>query len=268
MNTFFAVATVALSYLCLLLVANAAFVTEDEARELQMDTLQAVSGAVGELVYQGETFAQKHSGATPAALFRYERRVRTTPTGLEATHLTRDTAKQMVVTESAQFNTHYRLQRFAVDNRQLDYRGSVQVSSDGRRLSYRLNDRGTVSTAEESISLPAVSGPSLFGFILAHEQELAAGKTIQVRFIVMKKKQTYGLDIRQESATDGQVVYAITASSWLVRPLLSTMRATFDRTHKNWVRYEGRVPPMQTIAGKLADLDARVEYTAVAAAYR
>jgi hypothetical protein len=108
----------------------------------------------------------------------------------------------------------------------------------------------------------------LFGFILAHGSELAAGKTIPVRFIVMNEKQTYGLDIRQESATKEHVVYSIAASSWLIRPLVATMRATFDRASKTWVRYEGRVPPKQTLAGKLADLDARVEYTAVAAVYR
>jgi hypothetical protein len=160
------------------------------------------------------------------------------------------------------------LQRFAVQNQQLDYCGVVQVSSDGRRLRYSLNDKGVISTAEELISAPAVSGPSLFGFILAHGSELAAGKTIPVRFIVMNEKQTYGFDIRQESATKEQLVYSIVASNWLVRPLIATMRITFDRASKTWVRYEGRVPPKQTLAGKLADLDARVEYTAVAATYR
>lgn len=232
----------------------------------RLAALSATPTQAGELIYRGATFAQNLAGAEP--LFRYERRVNTMPTGFEATHLTRDPAQQLVVAESAQFNAAYRLQRFAVQNQQLGFSGTVHVSSDGRHLRYSLNDKGVVSTAEESIDRPAVSGPSLFGFILAHRSALAAGKTIPVRFIVMKEKQTYGFDIRQESAADGQVVYSITASSWLIRPFVATMRATFDVGSKTWVRYEGRVPPMQTAAGKLATLDARVDYTAVAVPYR
>jgi hypothetical protein len=34
------------------------------------------------------------------------------------------------------------------------------------------------------------------------------------------------------------------------------------------VRYEGRVPPMESVDGKLKNLDARVEYTSLAPVYR
>lgn len=251
-----------------LMAAGPAHTELDELSAERLAVLGATPIMAGELIYRGDALAQKGSGPEPSPLFRYERRLNTIPSGFEATHLTRDPGQQLVIVESAQFTAEYRLQRFAVQNQQLDYKGMVHVSSDGRRLRYSLNNKGVVSTAEEQISAPAVSGPSLFGFILEHGSELAAGKTIPVRFIVMNEKQTYGLDIRQESATKEHVVYSIAASSWLIRPLVATMRATFDSASKTWVRYEGRVPPKQTLAGKLADLDARVEYTAVATVYR
>jgi hypothetical protein len=266
MNTLHAVANATAFVALLIGAASPAQAELDGPSEVRLAALSATPAQAGELIYRGATFAQKLAGPEP--LFRYERRLNTVPTGFEATHLTRDPAQQLVVAESAQFNAVYHLQRFSVQNQQLGYSGLVQVSSDGRHLRYGLNDKGVVSTAEESIDVPAVSGPSLFGFILAHGPELAAGKTIPVRFIVMKEKQTYGFDIRQEWATKGQVMYSITASSWLVRPFVATMRVTFDVGNKSWVRYEGRVPPMQTIAGKLAELDARVDYTAVALTYR
>ena len=225
----------------LLLAASPARAELDRPSAAHLAALSATPTQAGELIYRGATFAQNLAGPEP--LFRYERRVNTMPTGFEATHLTRDPARQLVVVESAQFNAAYRLQRFAVQNQQLGHSGTVHVSTDGRRLRYSLNDRGVVSTAEESIDLPA-------------------------GFIVMKEKQTYGFDIRQDSAANGQVVYSITASSWLIRPFVATMRATFDVGSKTWVRYEGRVPPMQTVAGKLTTLDARVDYTAVAVPYR
>jgi hypothetical protein len=201
-------------------------------------------------------------------LFRYERRLATTSTGLQAAHLTRDPAQKLVIAETAQFNQAYQLKRFTVQNQQLGYSGVVEVSGDGQRLKYTLNDNGVVSTAEEKIDQPAVSGPTLFGFILAHEAELAKGKTIPVRFVVLKEKQTYGLDIRLASVPSGQVIYSITPSSMIIRLLIAPMRVVLDANNKTVVRYEGRVPPMQTVGGKLIDLDARVDYITVAPTYR
>jgi hypothetical protein len=257
----------ATAFLSFVLVATSPAHAElDATSTARLAALSATPTLSGELIYRGSTFAQK--GAGPEPLFRYERRVVTTPTALEATHLTRDPAQKLVIAESAQFNSAYQLQRFTVQNQQLGYSGVVQVSSDGRQLQYSLNNNGVQSTANETIDLPAVSGPSLFGFILAHRSELGAGKTVPVRFIVLQEKQTYGFDIRQESQAKGQAVFSITPSSWLLRPFFATMRVTVDTNSKTLVRYEGRVPPKQIESGKLADLDARVDYTTVAVSYR
>jgi hypothetical protein len=42
----------------------------------------------------------------------------------------------------------------------------------------------------------------------------------------------------------------------------------FDANTRTPVRYEGRVPPMENVAGKLKDLDARVDYTQASVTYR
>jgi len=266
MNPLHTVASATAVIALFLLAASPAHAELDAPSAARLALLSATPALAGELIYRGATFAQK--GAGPEPLFRYERRLDTTPVAFEATHLTRDPAQRLVMAEAAQFNTAYQLQRFTVQNQQLGYSGVVQVSSDGRHLQYRLNDNGVVSTASETIDQPAASGPSLFGFILAHSAELDAGKTVPVRFIVLQEKTTYGFDVRQESKTKGQVVVSITPSSWLLRPFFATMRVTVDVNSKTFVRYEGRVPPKQMDSGKLVDLDARVDYTTVAAAYR
>ncbi len=48
------------------------------------------------------------------------------------------------------------------------------------------------------------------------------------------------------------------------KPLL----VVFDDSARGLVRYEWRVPPKQIVWSKLKDLDARVEYRMVSAAYR
>ena len=45
-------------------------------------------------------------------------------------------------------------------------------------------------------------------------------------------------------------------------------RVVFDTASRQILRYEGRVPPMQVLNGRLQDLDARVEYETVTAGYQ
>lgn len=260
------VATATVLVTLLLLEASSARAELNAPSAARLAALSATPALAGKLIYRGATFAQNTAGSEP--LFRYERRLSTTPTALEAAHLTRNPAQELIIAEVAQFNAAYQLQRFTAQNQQLGYSAEVLVSGDGRRLQYSLNDNGVVSAAEETIDQPAVSGPSLFGFILAHGAELEAGKTVPARFISLKEKRTYGLDIFLESSAKGQAVYAITLSNWVLRPFIGTMRVVVDVNSKTVVRYEGRVPPMQTVAGKLVDLDARVDYTTVTATYR
>ena len=250
----------------LLLAAGQAHAALDALSTARLQSLDANPAQAGELIYRGATFAQNASGGQP--LFRYERRIATTTTGLEAAHLTRDPSQKLIISESAQFDGRYALQRFKVQNLQLGFSGEVQVSADGRQLKYSLNDNGTLSTAEEKIDTPALTGPTTFGFILAHWNELMAGKTLPVRFVVLKEKTSYSFDIRADGVANGQATFVLTASSWVVRRFLAPLRVVFNADDKTVVRYEGRVPPMQSVADKLVNLDARVDYTPVASSYR
>jgi len=89
-----------------------------------------------------------------------------------------------------------------------------------------------------------------------------------VRMIVMTKRETYGFEIRRQSQANGRTSFSITPSSLIVRMLVAPLTVTFDSATRNVVRYEGRVPPMQLVNGKLEALDARVEYTMNVAVYR
>jgi hypothetical protein len=142
------------------------------------------------------------------------------------------------------------------------------VSDDGHHLQYNLNDNGKVSTAKEDVSEPVITGPSMFGFILKNWDFLKAGNTIPVRIVVLREKTTYGFDVRFEQEANGQTSFSIVASSFIIRMAIAPLRVVFDTTSRNIRRYEGRVPPMETVAGKLKDLDARVDYTMVASSYR
>jgi hypothetical protein len=233
----------------------------------KLEALQASPEPAGALVYWGATFPQK----TPSAadpLYRYERRVVAAPTEWSASHITRDPAGRVIILESATLTPLYEMRRFEAVNQQVGFSGTVQLSNDGRHLTYELNDNGKVSKATEVVSDPVVSGPSLFGFILKNWKPLQAGASLPVRMLVLKEKTTYGFDIKAEQKTNGQASFTIIPSSFLIRMAIAPMRVVFDVTSKTPVRYEGRVPPMENASGKLKDLDARVEYTQISPAYR
>ncbi len=232
----------------------------------QISELQQVPDRAGSLVYEGTVFGLNRTGTEP--LFKYERRVARTASGHAASHMTSDPSGAVIIVESAEASSDYALQRFDAVNLQTGQAGSVTVSNNGRRLDYHLDDNGRVSTASEDISAPAVSGPQLFGFILKNWDVLKAGNKVPVRMIVLKDLTTYGFDIRFEKQDLGTTMFSVTPSSFFVRMAISPMHLTFDTQRKSVLHYEGRVPPMEMIADKLKDLDARVEYKSNEFAYR
>lgn len=222
--------------------------------------------AAGALIYRGATHALQGPAQEP--LFRYERRLQALGQGVVASHATSDARGELIIIESAQMNQRHELRRLDVANRQGGFSATVLVSADGRQLQYRLQDKGKLSTAEETISAPAVTGTSMFGFILTHWDVLKAGARVPVRMLVPREKTSYGFDVRFEKEADGQTAFTVIPSSFLVRLAIAPLRVVFDATSRNPRRYEGRVPPMRDVAGTLKDLDARVDYTMVAPSYR
>ncbi|MDP3650755.1 MAG: hypothetical protein Q8R67_03635 [Rhodoferax sp.] len=250
----------------LLLHATASSAQLSQPALAQLESLRLSPESAGSLVYRGDTFAQHAPSGPP--LYRYERRVLPTPTGLTASHITRDPTGRVILVEAAVVSPHYALQRFDVVNQQTDLTGSVVVSQAGHHLDYELHSKGTVSRASEDVSDPVVSGPSLFGFIVKNWDVLTAGATLPVRMVVLQDKTTYGFDLRFEKQAHGQASFTLTPSSFLIRLALAPLRVVLDADTRNAVRYEGRVPPMENVSGKLKDLDARVEYTPVSPIYR
>lgn len=248
------------------LAASPLYAALDSTSQSLLHTLDQTPDTAGELIYRGGTYPQKGAAAQP--LFNYERRVSGRAGGLTATHLTRNPVGQLIVIESAQVTDGYQLQRFTAVNQQSDFSGSVEVSADGRQLHYALLEQGQASSAVEEVDVPVVTGPSMHGFILQHWDQLKAGASLPVRFVVLQEKQTYGFDIRFEQSADGQTSFSLTPSNWLIRLAIEPLHVVFDSQAKTVVRYEGRVPPMQEVDGELQDLDARVEYTAMTPSYR
>jgi hypothetical protein len=253
--------TQGLQILALAAIAVSAVISHSQASPAtyaKLQALQAAPDSAGTLVYRGATFTQRNTASDP--LYRYERRVLAAPGGLNVSHITNDPAGRVIIVESALLSPQYEIQRFEAANQQAGFFGSVQLSNNGRHLEYELTDNGKVTKASEDVTDPVVSGPSMFGFILKNWETLKAGNKLSVRMLALKDKTTYGFDIKYEKHSDGQASFTVTPSSFLIRMAIAPLRVVFDANTKAPLRYEGRVPPMEMLAGKLKDLDARVEY--------
>ncbi len=232
----------------------------------RLDSLRQSPEMAGTLIYRGTVFALRGPGTD--TLFRYERRVRSTASGISVTHATHELAGTLIIDESAQLSADYGFQRFEAANAQTGISGSVVSSQGGRHLDYTLNDNGRVSTASEDVKDPVVAGPSVHGFIRQHWAELAAGGSIRVRMIVLNRKSSYGFDLRMKRQSADETTFSSTPSSALVRLMIKPLHVVFANSDRSLIRYEGRVPPMHAVGGKLKDLDARVEYRMVSSVYR
>ena len=238
----------------------------DPQTQNRLDMLRQRPEIAGEPVYRGAVFAPQDSAL--AELFHYERRVGKTADGLSASHITHDPSGEVIIEETVRVSPRYELQRLDVANRQAGFSGTAVVSPDGRRLDFHLNQGGQIRSSQEDVTDPVLAGPSLHGFILEHWKLLSDGGKLAVRMVVMAKMQTYGFEIRQVTAPEPLVRFSVTPSSLLVRLLVAPLTVTFDATDRHLVRYEGRVPPLREMDGKLQDFDARVEYTMLVPRYR
>jgi hypothetical protein len=218
----------------------------------------------GDTVYYGKVYPLKK--AAPAPVFVYERRVSVSTGVLRATHITRDGSGAVVYADSARHTPDYRLTDYTLHGNQLGQSGSVHV--EGERVSFRLVSAEGEQHGMETQSDPVVVGPTLVGYILRNLAALSAGTKLPVRFAVLDRLETIGFDLEAVKAEPGHTRIRMKASSFLIARLITPTYFTFDTASGKLVRIEGRVPPKVREGERLHDLDARVEYQFVAAAYR
>jgi hypothetical protein len=218
----------------------------------------------GELIYQGDVFAQTPEATAPT--FVYERRVAHRGDELVASHVTRDPQGSIVLAEEATHSDAYRLTRYELFTNQLGQRGTI--SMDGGDVHFRLLDgEREQSAVEHHPSLPVVVGPTLVGHIVKQLPALRAGETNAVRFAVLDRLETLGFELDCVEAQAGQTRVRMRPSSVLLRLAVAPIYFTFRTSDDQLLRLEGRVPTKLPTARGLKDFDARVEYRFAAARY-
>jgi len=230
----------------------------------ELAAIQRAPDRSGERIYEGRVFSRDSTRTAP--LYWYDRRVRAAGDQLISTHITRDSAGSVVVTQAAEHDANYALHRANLIQRQSGLAGSVEVV--GKELRFTLVKDGRVSTATESADAPLIAGPTTFGFIVTRWDALQRGEAVPVRFAVLEMNKSIGFVLERVGEDGGRTTIRMSASSWLVRRFLAPTYFYFDSASRKVVGYDGRVPPLEQVGDELRTLDARVRYTHVAASFR
>jgi hypothetical protein len=218
--------------------------------------------AYGERVYAAQVYPLK---GEHTARFTYERRVKATETGLQSTCISRD-ARGTATIDIAEHATNWSLTRFTEYQFQVGEVDTVEVH--GREVTFRSRTADGERTAKETVSLPVLVGPTVYGFVLSQWDALAAHKVVPIRLAVTSRRETIGFEFeRLADGANGEVRVQLKASSPFVALVVKPSVITFSADKKP-VSYDGRVPMLVDDGGKWADFDGHVEYAVDALAYR
>lgn len=236
----------------------------------------------GESIYVGKVFPLREPASAPT--YVYERRVEDRGDTRTSTHVTRDPSGAVVLAETAVHDRAYALQSYTLHANQLGQTGGVDVVGD--RITFRLNDKDGPRTSVERQAGPVVVGPTLVGYIVENLAQLRTGKTRRVRMAIPERMETIGFELAVDDAAAGHTRVVMKPTSPFLKLAVDPIHFTFETTTKapavepsaagspadgtseKLVRLEGRVPTKIWKNGRLADFDARVEYSFVADRYR
>jgi hypothetical protein len=229
----------------------------------QLEAIQQAPASTGEQIYEGRVYALD-GRAEP--LFRYERRVHTDGPAITSTHITHDPSGAVVVIQSAVHSPTYELTRADMIHRQTGASASVAGAND--EATFTLTDGERENVSRERVQHPVVAGPTMFGFILAHWDELSRGASIPIRFAVLERGETIGFLLDKVDAPEGRTTIRMRPSSLVVRLAVASTYFQFDTASRQIIEYTGRVPPLEQVQDRLETPDARVQYTFRAPEFR
>ncbi len=193
-------------------------------------------------------------------MFRYTRDSRVDGDSWTSVHTSHNARTgQFVVAQAAEHDASYTLHRYVEDHQQIGMRSEV-VAHGASTLTYTTHAGSRVRHRTERLRAPAVTGPTLFGFVRTHWEQLQSGQPMPVQFVVAERRRSYGFSLRMTESLNETTVVTMRANSPLLRLSVPTMRMTFDSNSRTIIRYEGRIPPRWE--GR--SVDARVEYEHVA----
>lgn len=177
-----------------------------------------------------------------------ERTVKNTFLSPEGTEV----AVENVVFEGDKLKSYQQLQK------QVGSDGKIEIQGD--QVVFTQTQNGKTSSDKEKLKDNFVVGPTLIGYLQARWDEVMAGKTVNVRFGVIDRKETVGFSLKKEKDTEyggkKAIVVKMKPTSFIIAALVDPLLFTLDAETGRVLELEGRVVPKLKDGDKWKDLDA------------
>lgn len=153
---------------------------------------------------------------------------------------------------------------YGLDEKQIDAHGSLKIDGNAfagqGSVEFSYTDGGTTKTGSEKLSGPTVINDDITAYMEAHWDDLMAGKTLNVRYLVIPRLETVGFSLSKagEDNWSGRDVVNIKMdpSSFFIGLLVDPVYFTFDKNTGELIQYTGRTTPKIKKDGEWQPLDA------------
>ena len=174
----------------------------------------------------------------------------------------KDAQGQVAVTERAQLEGT-QIVSYEMDRPQTQEKGAFQVKEGTIYFSYEGPD-GKKKSNEEKLKGSLVSSANFNVFVLSKWDELATGKSVEVRFAVWDRLETVGFTLQKtgEPEKNGKKTMELRMkpTSFVIAALVDPVFFWYAIDSKKMQSMKGRVSPKIQENGKWKDLDATVVY--------
>jgi hypothetical protein len=217
-------------------------------------------------IYRG-TYYRRGASASAPKLFWYERWIKEEAGLVRSTHTHHALAGRVVLRQSALHSADYRLFRFESDHGQTGARVEARVLAPGRVQLQRTLGSDVESTVLEH-EHPVVVGPTLYGTMLRHWNELSTGRSVIVDYLSIERLDTYAFEVRKVGSDATTTSFELEPHGFILSLLVAPLRIVFLTKTRQVLRYEGPSPVLLEVGTERESFDARIEYSDLAAVFR
>jgi hypothetical protein len=158
-----------------------------------------------------------------------------------------------------------KLATYSVQEKQTGAHGRLKIKGDaiagqGKVTFHYVSAGGDKDSDSETLDAPTVINETIIGYIHDHFKALMAGKSLDIRYMVIPRVETVGFTLSKsgEDNWNGRQVVNIKmdASSFFIRLAVDPVYFTFDAKTGALIQYTGRATPKIRKDGDWKALDA------------
>jgi len=156
------------------------------------------------------------------------------------------------------------IQKYTIPHNQLDEVWTAETKGKRIYFSKNNNKTGIIETEDETLPGNFVVGPTIRDFLQANWSDILSGKSLSIRFDVLDRKETIGLELftKKRGKFNGVEVVMVfrKPSSFIIAMLVKPLIFHILPDGSKLLYLQGHVLPKKQVGKKWKDLDCDIVY--------